>query len=100
MPEGRQHRSIRETRTQVLQDALLLHPPSEDHNPAILSINPNIWEEPHHVINIGPLLGARPSMTARPAELEHATAMAFHAAGWSLQRINEEFRIDLKRRDP
>lgn len=39
-------------------------------------------------------------MAGRPAELEHATAMAFHAAGWPLQRIDEEFRPDLKSPDP
>jgi hypothetical protein len=100
MPDGSHYAAIRETRTQGLQNALLLRPPSENQNPAILSINPSIWGEPHHVINIGPLLGARPSMAGGPAELEHATAMAFHAAGWPLQRIDEEFRIDLKSRDP
>jgi len=100
MPDGTHYRSVREAWTQALQNALLLHPLSEDHNPTILSINPSIWGKPYQVINIGPLLGARPSMAGRPSELEHATAMAFQAAGWSLQRINEEFRIDLKSPDP
>jgi hypothetical protein len=99
MPDGKGHGSIGDARIQALQSALLLHPPSEDYKPTILSINPSIWGEPHHVINVGPLLGARPTMAGRPADLEHATAMAFHSVGWQLQRIEEEFRPDLKSPD-
>lgn len=90
---------VADARIQALQNALLLHPPSENHKPTILSINPIIWGEPHHVINVGPLLGAHPTIAGRPADLEHATAMAFHSAGWQLQRIEEEFRPDLKSPD-
>jgi hypothetical protein len=81
----------------ALQNALLLHPPTEEEKPAILSINPSTWGKQHRVINIGPLLGARPTMTNRPQDIEHGVALAFQSAGWPLQHIAEEFRLDLKR---
>ena len=81
---------------QALQNALLLHPPTEDDKPTILSINPSVWGGQHSVINIGPLLGARPTMTGRPEDIEHGVAIAFQSAGWPLQRIAEEFRHNLK----
>jgi hypothetical protein len=95
MPDDRHYGPTGDA-TQALQSALLLHPPTENGKPAILSINPSIWGKEHRVIDIGPLLGARPTMTGRSREVEHGVAIAFQSAGWSLQRIAEEFRPDLK----
>jgi hypothetical protein len=95
MPDDRDHGPTGDA-IQALQNALLLHPPTENFKPAILSINPSIWGNQHRVINIGPLLGARPTMTGRPEDIEHGVAMAFQFAGWPLQRIAEAFRPDLK----
>ena len=95
MPDDRHHGLTRDA-MQTLQNALLLHPPTENDKPAILSINPSIWGEQHRVINIGPLLGARPTLTGRPEDVEHGVAMAFQSVGWPLQRIAEAFRPDLK----
>src|SRR5260370_34234709 len=81
---------------QALQNALLLHPPTEQDKPAILSINPSFWGEQHRVINIGPLLGMRPTMAGRAEDIEQSVARAFRAVGWPLLRIAEEFRPDLK----
>src|ERR1700733_1409900 len=95
MPDDRRHGPTGDA-MQILQNALLLHPPIEKEKPAILSINPSIWGEQHRVINIGPLLGARRTMTGRSEEVVHGVAMAFQFAGWPLQRIAEEFRLNLK----
>ena len=85
--------------TQALQNALLLHLPAEEGKPAIISVSPSMWSEQHRVINIGPLLGIRPTIMGQPEDLEHSVTVGFQAAGWPLQRIAQGFRGDLKSRD-
>jgi hypothetical protein len=80
----------------ALQNALLLRPAADKDKPTILSTNPRVWGNEYCVINIGPLLGIRPTMAGRPADLEHGVALAFQSAAWPLQRIAEQFRPDLK----
>ena len=81
---------------QALQHALLLHPPEQKDQPTILSTNPTVWEGQHRVINLGPLLGAKPTMLGRPEDVERGAALAFQSTGWPLQRIAQEFRPNLK----
>ena len=85
------------TPLQALQNTLLLHPSDDKEAPTILSINPTEWGAQHRVINIGPLLGVRPTTIGRPEDIERGTATAFQAAGWASSRIAQELRQDLKR---
>jgi len=96
MPDDRQQPRPGGDAVQALQNALVLHPPSEKAEPRILSINPSVWEAKRHIIDIGPLLHVRPTMPGREADLKHGVALDFQSAGWPLQRIAEEFRSNLK----
>jgi hypothetical protein len=96
MPVAREQPTQAGDVTQVLQDALLLHPPTENDSPTILSTNPLVWGGQHQAIDIGPLLGASATDPGRPQDVERDVAFAFQSAGWDQQRIMREFRPNLK----
>ncbi len=95
MPDDKPHGPNGDA-THALQNALLLHPPTQEDQPTILSTNPTVWEGQQRVINIGPLLGVKSTVHGRPEDVERGVTLAFQAAGWQLQRIAEEYRPNLK----
>src|ERR1035437_8336258 len=71
-------------------------PSSTKSTPSSRAISWMLLCVPRRVIDIARLLHVTPTVPGMEAGLDHRVVLAFHSAGWPLQRIVEEYRPNLK----